>query len=140
MAVTEFQPPVLGEGQDAALEVFEKFIPEQTAEAVPLVGRDLSKAFGGVRAGRGVPLIEVPPHTFVGLIGPNGAGKSTLFNLLNGFTAPDTGEVILFGQDVTKKPPWDRAKLGMSRTFQANHIDLDLTTFDNLLAGAFQLI
>ena len=140
MAVTEFRPPELGEGQDAALEVFEKFIPEQTAEAVPLVGRDLSKAFGGIRAVREVPLIEVPPHTFVGLIGPNGAGKSTLFNLLNGFTAPDTGEVILFGQDVTKKPPWDRAKLGMSRTFQANHIDLDLTTFDNLLAGAFQLI
>jgi ABC-type branched-subunit amino acid transport system ATPase component len=140
MAVTEFQPPELGEGQDAALEVFEKFLPEQTAEAVPLVGRDLSKAFGGIRAVREVPLIEVPPHTFVGLIGPNGAGKSTLFNLLNGFTMPDTGEVVLFGQDVTKKPPWDRAKLGMSRTFQANHIDLDLTTFDNLLAGAFQLI
>src|SRR5919206_2822150 len=140
MAVTEFQPPELGEGQDAALEVFEKFIPEQTVEAVPLVGRDLSKAFGGIRAVREVPLIEVPPHTFVGLIGPNGAGKSTLFNLLNGFTAPDTGEVILFGQDVTRKQPWDRAKLGMSRTFQANHIDLDLTTFDNLLSGAYQLI
>ena len=140
MAVTEFQPPVLGEGQDAALEVFEKFIPEQTTEAVPLVGRDLSKAFGGIRAVREVPHLEVPPHTFVGLIGPNGAGKSTLFNLLNGFTTPDTGEVILFGRDVTKKQPWDRAKLGMSRTFQANHIDLDLTTFDNLLAGAFQLI
>jgi ABC-type branched-subunit amino acid transport system ATPase component len=140
MAVTEFKPPELGEGQDAALEVFEKFIPEQTVEAVPLVGRDLSKSFGGIRAVREVPLIEVPPHTFVGLIGPNGAGKSTLFNLLNGFTMPDTGEVILFGEDVTKKQPWDRAKLGMSRTFQANHIDLDLTTFDNLLAGAYQLI
>jgi ABC-type branched-subunit amino acid transport system ATPase component len=140
MAVTEFQPPELGEGQDAALEVFEKFLPEQSVEAVPLVGRDLSKSFGGIRAVREVPHIEVPPHTFVGLIGPNGAGKSTLFNLLNGFTTPDTGEVILFGQDVTKKPPWDRAKLGMSRTFQANHIDLDLTTFDNLLSGAYQLI
>ena len=140
MAVTEFQPPELAEGAEAALEVFEKFIPEQTSDATPLVGRDLSKAFGGIKALRDVPLIEVPPHTFVGLIGPNGAGKSTLFNVLNGFTAPDTGEVILFGQDVTRKQPWDRAKLGMSRTFQANHIDLDLTTFDNLLAGAYQLI
>jgi ABC-type branched-subunit amino acid transport system ATPase component len=140
MAVTEFQPPELAEGQEAALEVFEKFIPEQTSEGVPLVGRDLSKAFGGIKALRDVPFIEVPPHTFVGLIGPNGAGKSTLFNVLNGFTSPDTGEVILFGQDVTRRQPWDRAKLGMSRTFQANHIDLDLTTFDNLLSGAYQLI
>jgi ABC-type branched-subunit amino acid transport system ATPase component len=140
MAVTEFQPPELGEGADAALEVFEKFIPEQTYEGVPLVGRDISKAFGGIKALREVPHIEVPPHTFVGLIGPNGAGKSTLFNVLNGFTSPDTGEIILFGHDVTKKQPWDRAKLGMSRTFQANHIDLDLSTFDNLLSGAYQLI
>ncbi|MDQ3944491.1 MAG: ATP-binding cassette domain-containing protein [Actinomycetota bacterium] len=130
----------LAEGQEAALEVFEKFIPEQTYEGVPLVGRDISKAFGGIKALREVPLIEVPPHSFVGLIGPNGAGKSTLFNVLNGFTTPDTGEIVLFGQDVTKKQPWDRAKLGMSRTFQANHIDLNLSTFDNLLAGAYQLI
>jgi ABC-type branched-subunit amino acid transport system ATPase component len=140
MAVTEFQPPELAEGAEAALEVFEKFIPEQSYEGVPLVGRDLSKSFGGIKALRDVPFIEVPPHTFVGLIGPNGAGKSTLFNVLNGFTTPDTGEVILFGHDVTRTQPWDRAKLGMSRTFQANHIDLDLTTFDNLLAGAYQLI
>ena len=130
----------LAEGQEAALEVFEKFIPEQTYDGVPLVGRDIAKAFGGIKALREVPLIEVPPHSFVGLIGPNGAGKSTLFNVLNGFTTPDTGEVVLFGQDVTRRQPWDRAKLGMSRTFQANHIDLNLSTFDNLLSGAYQLI
>ena len=139
-AVTSNPSLELAEGQEAALEVFSRFIPEQTYDGTPLVGRDISKAFGGIRALREVPLIEVPPHSFVGLIGPNGAGKSTLFNVLNGFTTPDTGEVILFGQDVTKKQPWDRAKLGMSRTFQANHIDLNLSTFDNLLAGAYQLI
>ncbi len=139
-AVTSNPALELAEGQEAALEVFSKFIPEQTYEGTPLVGRDISKAFGGIRALREVPLIEVPPHSFVGLIGPNGAGKSTLFNVLNGFTTPDTGEVILFGQNVTRKQPWDRAKLGMSRTFQANHIDLNLSTFDNLLSGAYQLI
>ena len=140
MTTTETQPLELAEGQEAALEVFAKFIPEQTQEAVPLVGRGIAKAFGGIKALRDVPLIEVPPHSFVGLIGPNGAGKSTLFNVLNGFTIPDTGEILLFGKDVTRLHPWDRAKLGMSRTFQANHIDLNLTTFDNLLAGAYQLI
>ena len=139
-AVTSNPTFELAEGQEAALEVFSRFIPEQSYDGVPLVGRDISKTFGGIRALREVPFLEVPAHSFVGLIGPNGAGKSTLFNVLNGFTTPDTGEVVLFGQDVTRKQPWDRAKLGMSRTFQANHIDLNLTTFDNLLSGAYQLI
>ncbi|MGH9002472.1 MAG: ABC transporter ATP-binding protein [Acidimicrobiia bacterium] len=139
-AVTSNPTFELAEGQEAALEAFSNFIPEQSYDGVPLVGRDISKAFGGIRALREVPFIEVPAHSFVGLIGPNGAGKSTLFNVLNGFTTPDTGEIVLFGQDVTRRQPWDRAKLGMSRTFQANHIDLNLTTFDNLLSGAYQLI
>ena len=140
MATVTIPELELAEGQEAALEIFEKFIPEQTYDGTPLVGRDIAKSFGGIRALREVPLIEVPPHSFVGLIGPNGAGKSTLFNVLNGFTTPDQGEVVLFGQDVTKLAPWDRARLGMSRTFQANHIDLNLTTYDNLLSGAYQLI
>jgi ABC-type branched-subunit amino acid transport system ATPase component len=128
-----------GEGLEAALEVVESFLPEQAREGTVLSGQHLSKSFGGVRAVRDAT-IEVPAQTFVGLIGPNGAGKSTLFNLLNGFTIPNEGEVFLFGKNVTNLPPWDRAKLGMSRTFQANHIDLNLTTFDNLLSGAHLMI
>jgi branched-chain amino acid transport system ATP-binding protein len=80
--------------------------------------------------------VEVAGKSLVGLIGPNGAGKSTLFNLINGFEPPDTGKVHLFGRDVTGVPPWTRARLGMSRTFQANHIDIDQTVLDNLLSGA----
>ena len=123
-------------GELAALETVESFLPEQVRDGTVLRATGIHKSFGGVRALQGAS-IEVPAHTFVGLIGPNGSGKSTLFDVLNGFTAPDQGTVEAFGEDVTRAHAWDRAKLGMSRTFQANHIDLDLTVFDNLLAGAY---
>jgi branched-chain amino acid transport system ATP-binding protein len=124
------------EGELAALERVESFLPEQVREGSVLLATDIHKRFGGVYALKGAS-IEVPAHSFVGLIGPNGSGKSTLFDVLNGFTTPDQGTVEAFGEDVTGKHAWDRAKLGMSRTFQANHIDLDLTVLDNLLAGAY---
>ncbi len=124
------------EGELAALETVEDFLPEQVREGTVLRATDIHKRFGGVYALQGAA-IEVPAHSFVGLIGPNGSGKSTLFDVLNGFTAPDQGTVEAFGVDVTHKHAWDRAKLGMSRTFQANHIDLDLSVFDNLLSGAY---
>jgi ABC-type branched-subunit amino acid transport system ATPase component len=123
-------------GREAAIEVLAKYLPEQPDGGTVLSGRHLSKSFGGLKAVRDVSL-DVPARAFVGLIGPNGAGKSTLFNLLNGFTPPAKGEVILFDEDVTELQPWDRARLGISRTFQANHIDVNLTTFDNLLSGAY---
>jgi ABC-type branched-subunit amino acid transport system ATPase component len=124
------------EGELAALETVEDFLPEQVREGTVLRATDIHKRFGGVYALQGAS-IEVPAHSFVGLIGPNGSGKSTLFDVLNGFTPPEAGTVEAFGLDVTRKHAWDRAKLGMSRTFQANHIDLDLTVLDNLLAGAY---
>ena len=124
------------EGELAALETVEDFLPEQVREGTVLRATDIHKRFGGVYALQGAS-IEVPAHSFVGLIGPNGSGKSTLFDVLNGFTPPDQGTVEAFGLDVTRKHAWDRAKLGMSRTFQANHIDLDLSVLDNLLAGAY---
>jgi ABC-type branched-subunit amino acid transport system ATPase component len=124
------------EGELAALETVEDFLPEQVREGTVLRATDIHKKFGGVYALQGAS-IEVPAHSFVGLIGPNGSGKSTLFDVLNGFTPPEAGTVEAFGLDVTRKHAWDRAKLGMSRTFQANHIDLDLTVLDNLLAGAY---
>jgi ABC-type branched-subunit amino acid transport system ATPase component len=127
------------EGQSAALEMLIDYLPEPVDSGPVLTGRNLSVRFGGVQALDDVA-IEVPARTFVGLIGPNGAGKSTLLDVLNGFTRPDAGEVWAFGRNITNLPPWDRAKLGMSRTFQANHIDPHLTVFDNLLAGGYQLI
>jgi ABC-type branched-subunit amino acid transport system ATPase component len=73
----------------------------------------------------------------LGLIGPNGAGKTTLFDVISGFTAPDSGRVELFGHDVTRTSSWDRARLGMNRTFQNTRVISELTAGDNICGGAW---
>jgi ABC-type branched-subunit amino acid transport system ATPase component/ABC-type branched-subunit amino acid transport system permease subunit len=132
-------PATRAERRRYALEVVETYIPAPEDGGDALVGKNLSIAFGGVQALRGVD-VTVPLHRFVGLLGPNGAGKSTLFDVLNGLKRPDCGTVQLFGADVTSTPAWDRANLGMSRTFQANRLHPDLTVAENLLAGAHRML
>ncbi len=77
----------------------------------------LGKSFGGLRVTDGVAL-NVEPGERRLIIGPNGAGKTTLFNQITGEIAPDTGTVVLFGQDITRVPCRRRAHLGMARTYQ----------------------
>jgi ABC-type branched-subunit amino acid transport system ATPase component len=122
-----------------ALQILEDYIPHRDETGDALVARDISISFGGLKALSGVNL-TVPSHRFVGLLGPNGAGKSTLFDVVNGLKRPDTGAIELFGADVTGTQPWDRAELGMSRTFQSNRINPELTVGENLLAGAHKMI
>lgn len=122
--------------RDLALEVLEAFLPPHRGDSGnALVGKGLSIAFGGVKALQNVN-ITAPSKTFVGLLGPNGAGKSTCFDVLNGLKVPDSGQILMFGKDVTKMRPWDRAKLGMGRTFQSNRVNLDLTVGENLVSAA----
>ncbi len=125
-----------GEGQLAALEIVEAAMPDPSHSGIVLKAEDIHVSFGGVRALDGA-YIEIPAESFVGLIGPNGSGKSTLFNVINGFMIPDSGRIFAFEQEITKLQPWTRASLGMSRTFQANHVDPDISVFENLITGAF---
>jgi branched-chain amino acid transport system ATP-binding protein len=67
------------------------------------------------------------------IIGPNGAGKTTLFNLITGIFPSTSGEVLLFGQDVTSWPSHRRTALGMARTFQITSLFPRLTVLDNVL-------
>jgi ABC-type branched-subunit amino acid transport system ATPase component len=122
-----------------ALQVLEDYLPERTTEGDVLVAEGVSIAFGGLKALSEVS-VTVPARTLVGLIGPNGAGKSTLFDIVNGLRPPDTGQITLFGQDITKSHAWDRAALGLSRTFQSSRVNLELTVEDNLLSGAYLTI
>ncbi|MFI6503946.1 ATP-binding cassette domain-containing protein [Nonomuraea typhae] len=98
-------------------------LSERAAASAPPAGtpllqaRDLRKSFGGVHAVRGVSF-EVRAGETVGLIGPNGAGKTTTFELLGGFTRPDTGQVFFNGEDVSKVGPEGRAQRGLIRSFQ----------------------
>jgi len=96
--------------------------------------KGLVKSFGGIRAVRGVDL-TVQPGTIVAVIGPNGSGKTTLFNLVTGLTRPDSGQVLLAGQDVTGLSPDQVVSRGIARTFQNLRVFPNLSLFENALIG-----
>jgi branched-chain amino acid transport system ATP-binding protein len=77
--------------------------------------------------------LELLPGERKAIIGPNGAGKTTLFNLITGVFPPSSGEILLFGRDVTRWPSHQRTALGMARTFQITSLFPKLTVLDNVL-------
>ena len=91
----------------------------------------LSKVFGGLAAVDDVSL-DVPAGERRALIGPNGAGKTTLFHCVTGTLKPTSGQVALFGRDVTRLAEYRRTALGMGRTFQITNVFPDLTLAENL--------
>ncbi|WP_026437647.1 ABC transporter ATP-binding protein [Acidovorax sp. JHL-9] len=96
--------------------------------------RDLRKSFGKTEIIRGVNL-AVKPGERVAIIGPNGAGKSTLFNLISGRFGPTSGEVLLNGQRIDGKAPYEINRMGLSRSFQITNIFPKLSVFENLRCG-----
>jgi branched-chain amino acid transport system ATP-binding protein len=96
--------------------------------------KDLRKSFGKTEIIRGIDL-AVKPGENVAIIGPNGAGKSTLFNLISGRFAPTSGEVLLNGQRIDGKRPFEVNRLGLSRSFQITNIFPKLSVFENLRCG-----
>ena len=96
--------------------------------------KDLRKTFGKTEIIRGVSL-AVTQGERVAVIGPNGAGKSTLFNLISGRFAPTSGEVLLNGQRIEGKKPYEINRLGLSRSFQITNIFPNLSVFENLRCG-----
>ena len=101
--------------------------------AVPVLElRGLCKSFGGLQATRDVNL-RIMPGDRQAIIGPNGAGKTTLFNLITGIYPVTSGQVLLYGKDVTKWQSHERTAMGMARTFQVTHLFPGLTVLDNVL-------
>ena len=93
--------------------------------------RDLRKSFGKTEIIRGANL-AVKAGERVAIIGPNGAGKSTLFNLISGRFAPSSGQVLLHGQRIDGRKPFEINRLGLSRSFQITNIFGKLSVFENL--------
>jgi branched-chain amino acid transport system ATP-binding protein len=104
----------------------------QCAPALEL--RDLHKRFGQTEVIRSVSLV-VHPGERVGIIGPNGAGKSTLFDVISGRDAPSAGQILLSGQRIDGKQPYEIQRLGLSRSFQVSQVFAQLSVFDNLRCG-----
>ncbi len=93
--------------------------------------RDLRKSFGKTEIIRGANL-AVNPGERVAVIGPNGAGKSTLFNLVSGRFEPTSGQILLNGQRIDGKRPYEINRMGLSRSFQITNIFPKLSVFENL--------
>ena len=91
----------------------------------------LRKNFGPAQIIRGADL-AVAAGERVALIGPNGAGKSTLFNLISGRTAPSSGQILLHGQAIHGKKPFEIYRAGLSRSFQTSNLFAQLSVFENL--------
>ena len=75
---------------------------------------------------------EFQPGTLTAIVGPNGAGKTTYFNLVSGQLPASDGQVLLFGEDVTKAPAPIRTRKGMGRAFQLTNLFPNLTVLENV--------
>ena len=99
---------------------------------------DLNKAFGGLSVTQNVSLAIRPGERRL-IIGPNGAGKTTLFNQISGDMRPNSGRIRLFGEEVTQLAPYQRAHLGLSRTYQIITLFTDDTLEHNVTLGLLGL-
>ena len=99
-----------------------------------LEARKIEKRFGAVRAADDVN-ISVPKGQNLALIGANGAGKTTFMNIVTGYMKPDSGAVLLDGQDVTRLNPRQITRKGVSRSFQIPQLYEPMTARDNLLVA-----
>ena len=97
--------------------------------------QEVSKRFLGLQALKGVSL-GLEEGEILAVIGPNGAGKSTLLNVISGLLRPDSGRVLLLGEDVTHLPPEARTHRGLGRAFQIVEPLPELSVRENLLVGA----
>ena len=93
--------------------------------------RGLRKRFGGVAATDGVDL-QVHSGELHALIGPNGAGKTTLVALLAGQVAPDAGQIVFAGHDITRTSAHNRARMGLARSFQITRLFKSFNVLEHL--------
>ena len=100
-----------------------------------LEARGISKHYGGLAALSNIDL-AVGKGQLVAIIGPNGAGKSTLLNVLTGLAMPDSGQVLLEGEVITRTATHKRIRAGLGRTFQHGRPFARLTVLENVMTGA----
>lgn len=98
---------------------------------------NLCKAFGGLAVTNDVS-IAMAPGDRVALIGPNGAGKTTFVNLVTGNLLPDSGEVRLGGERVTRIDAIGRVRRGLVRSFQVTRLFQDMTPAEHVALAILQ--
>jgi simple sugar transport system ATP-binding protein len=99
-----------------------------------LVMESVSKAFPGVQALDDVSL-TLKKGEILCLVGENGAGKSTLMKVLTGVDMPDSGRILLDGEEIQAKTPLHAQSLGISTVYQEINLCINLTVAENILLG-----
>lgn len=97
--------------------------------------RKLCKSYGALKVTDSVDL-RVEPGELLAIIGPNGAGKTSLLTQLAGETRPDSGAILLAGDDVTALPANRRCRLGVARTYQITSLLKSFSALDNVRIAA----
>jgi len=95
---------------------------------------EISISFGGLQAVDDCSF-EINKGEIFSLIGPNGAGKTTIFNIINALYKPDSGRVLLEGEDLVSLKPYQIAKRGIARTFQNIELFSEMSVLENILVG-----
>ena len=103
------------------------------SEVSSLEARHLRKAYGSRKVVHDVS-VRVGKGEVVGLLGPNGAGKTTSFYMMVGLVRADGGQILIDGQDVTRAPMHQRARLGLSYLPQEASVFRKLSVADNVRA------
>ncbi len=139
--------------RDGLWQWFARFMPARASRALPdaaslpardrpplagplLAVRGARKQFGGLVAVNDLSF-DIRPGEILGLIGPNGAGKSTTFALISGALPLTAGEVLLRGESIGSRPPYEIARRGLGRTFQHVKLIPQMTVLDNVALGAY---
>ena len=108
--------------------------PGETPGGTIMEMKAVSMRFGGTQALSDVSFAVESGH-IVGIIGPNGAGKTTLLNVINGYLTPMGGRIVYGDTDVTRKPPFEMARMRAGRTFQLVNLFKGMTVIENVMVG-----
>ncbi|HWU42447.1 MAG TPA: branched-chain amino acid ABC transporter ATP-binding protein/permease, partial [Bdellovibrio sp.] len=111
-----------------------KFNSSENSAEIPLRLESLEMRFGGLVAVNKLQM-SLKPGQIHGLMGPNGSGKSTTVNLITGLYQPTQGQIFIFGKTSNKIKPFQRAEMGVARTFQNLQLFTNLTVLDNVAVG-----
>jgi lipopolysaccharide export system ATP-binding protein len=98
-----------------------------------LEGKNISKSFKNRLVVNGISL-AVSQGEIIGLLGPNGAGKTTTFLMMLGIYKPETGQILLNNEDITRQPVYIRARMGIGFLPQEPSIFKGLTVKENIKA------
>ena len=111
----------------------ERFEPLPALEGQGLVVDNIGKSFRGRPVVKGVSL-RLARGEVVGLLGPNGAGKTTCFYMITGLIPADYGSIFLDGENITRQPMYQRARMGVGYLPQETSIFRAMTVEENVMA------